>query len=279
MSKYKIIQITDTHLTPIGADAANNQEIDPCEKLDNIFIDINKMPEKPDLIAITGDLIHEGTTDDYDKLSQLIEYYRNLLDIPIQVVLGNHDRTTPFFEGYLKAKPRDKYYYLQETPNINIYFLDSKFYNYEQGYLGQEQLDWLKDHLLDDPKDSMIFLHHPIDGPSIHHMRYSILQESDELMQIIKDSPVRAVFSGHIHFETSFVRNGILLHSTDSSAYHINCDDEHKHYIYDATYYDIITIDDDGTIGTETRCLYEGYNVINNVDVDDTDFVDESIFE
>jgi len=279
MSKYKIVQITDTHLTPIGADVANNQQIDPCEKLDNIFIDIVKMPEKPDLIAITGDLIHEGTAEDYDKLAKLLDYYRGLLNIPIQVILGNHDRTTEFFEGYLKEIPREKYYYLLETPDINIYFLDSKFHNYEQGYLGQEQLDWLENHLDKDSKDSMIFLHHPIDGPAIHHMRYSILQESDQLMQTIKDSPVKAVFSGHIHFETSFVKDGIMMHSTDSSAYHIDCDDEHKHLIYDATYYDIITIDDDGEIGTETRCLYEGHDVINYVDVDDTDFVDESIFD
>lgn len=278
MSKYKIIQITDTHLTPNGAAMANNQKVDPYVKLDNIFLDVAKMPVKPDLIAITGDLIHEGTAEDYDRLYQIIDHYHEMLNIPIQVVLGNHDRTAEFFEGYLKQIPREKYYYLLETEETNLYFLDSKFYNYEQGYIGQEQLDWLQDNLRNNSKQSVIFLHHPIDGPAMHHMRYSILQESEQLMRTIKNSPVKAVFSGHIHFETSFVKDGILLHSTDSSAYHIDCDDEHRHLIYDATYYDIITITD-GEIGTETRCLYEGQDIINHVDVIDTDFVNEDIFD
>ncbi|GEO63063.1 metallophosphoesterase family protein [Companilactobacillus nantensis] len=278
MSKYKIIQITDTHLTPNGAAMANNQKVDPYVKLDNIFLDVAKMPVKPDLIAITGDLIHEGTAEDYDRLYQIIDHYHEMLNIPIQVVLGNHDRTAEFFEGYLKQIPREKYYYLLETEETNLYFLDSKFYNYEQGYIGQEQLDWLQDNLRNNSKQSVIFLHHPIDGPAMHHMRYSILQESEQLMRTIKNSPVKAVFSGHIHFETSFVKDGILLHSTDSSAYHIDCDDEHRHLIYDATYYDIITIAD-GEIGTETRCLYEGQDIINHVDVIDTDFVNEDIFD
>ncbi|CAJ1175342.1 3',5'-cyclic adenosine monophosphate phosphodiesterase CpdA [Companilactobacillus paralimentarius] len=278
MSKYKIIQITDTHLTPNGAAMANNQKVDPYVKLDNIFLDVAKMPIKPDLIAITGDLIHEGTAEDYDRLYQIIDHYHEMLNIPIQVVLGNHDRTAEFFEGYLKQIPREKYYYLLETEETNLYFLDSKFYNYEQGYIGQEQLDWLQDNLRNNSKQSVIFLHHPIDGPAMHHMRYSILQESEQLMRTIKNSPVKAVFSGHIHFETSFVKDGILLHSTDSSAYHIDCDDEHRHLIYDATYYDIITIAD-GEIGTETRCLYEGQDIINHVDVIDTDFVNEDIFD
>lgn len=278
MSKYKIIQITDTHLTPNGAAMANNQKVDPYVKLDNIFLDVAKMPVKPDLITITGDLIHEGTAEDYDRLYQIIDHYHEMLNIPIQVVLGNHDRTAEFFEGYLKQIPREKYYYLLETEETNLYFLDSKFYNYEQGYIGQEQLDWLQDNLRNNSKQSVIFLHHPIDGPAMHHMRYSILQESEQLMRTIKNSPVKAVFSGHIHFETSFVKDGILLHSTDSSAYHIDCDDEHRHLIYDATYYDIITITD-GEIGTETRCLYEGQDIINHVDVIDTDFVNEDIFD
>ncbi|MQS75372.1 metallophosphoesterase family protein [Companilactobacillus halodurans] len=273
MSKYKVIQITDTHLTPRGKEASNNQQIDPYLKLNSIFTDISTMPEKPDMIAITGDLIHEGTVIDYVDLRELVEKAEAELKIPINVVLGNHDRLEEFFEGYVQQPSREKYYYLKETPEMNFYFLDSKFHNDEPGYLGEEQLAWLKNNLAKySDKKSFIFLHHPVDGPGIHHMRYSILQESDELMQVITDTSVQAVFSGHIHFETSFVKAGILMHSTDSSAYHINCDNKNKHLIYDATYYDIITIEDGG-IETETRCLYEGQDIINDVDVDDTGFV------
>lgn len=279
MRKFKVIQITDTHLTPEGHEPANHQRIDPFLKLNSIFMDVSKMSEKPDMIVITGDLIHEGVADDYAKLARLISRQMDKLQIPINVILGNHDRTSAFYQGYLEQPERDKYYYLVSSKNYNFYFLDSKFYDYEQGYLGQEQLTWLRDNLEDEPKKkSVIFLHHPVAGPSIQHMQYSILQEGQELMDVIKHSSVMAVFSGHIHFSTSFTKSKILFHTTDSSAYHINCDDHHKHLIYDATNYDIITIEDDN-IGVETRCLLAGQDVINHVDVGDTGFVDPGIFQ
>lgn len=278
MSKFKIIQITDTHLTPMGRKPANNQRIDPFLKLNSIFMDISKMVDKPDMIAITGDLIHEGVAEDYGKLAHLISSQMDKLQIPINVILGNHDRTAAFFQGYLNQPVQEKYYYLVANENYNFYFLDSKFYDYEQGYLGQDQLTWLRDNLEDEPnKKSVIFLHHPVAGPSIQHMQYSILQESRELLDVIKGSSVMAVFSGHIHFSTTFTKKGILFHTTDSSAYHINCDNHHDHLIYDGTNYDIITLEDD-QVGVETRCLLAEPDIISHVEVDDTGFVDPGIF-
>ncbi|WP_300560354.1 hypothetical protein [Companilactobacillus sp.] len=67
------------------------------------------------------------------------------------------------------------------------------------------------------------------------------------------------------------------MHSADSTAYHINCDDPHHHLIYDATSFDIITIDDK-EIGVETRTIFAGQDVINQIEVPDTDFVNPNIF-
>jgi 3',5'-cyclic-nucleotide phosphodiesterase len=278
MSEFKIAQITDLHLTPEGAQPAQNQKIDPYLKLNTIFRDIRMMTDKPDMIAITGDLIHGGHESDYEKLSKVLSHHMDKLNIPINVILGNHDNTGDFFSGFLKQHQRDKYYYSLPTKATDFYFLDSTFHNFEEGYLGEDQLIWLRDNLVDTPeKEAIIFLHHPIDGPGLHHMRYSILQESSELMDIIKDSNVKAVFGGHVHFETSFIRSGILFHSADSSAYHINCDNEHKHLIYDATNYDIITIDN-GEIGVESRSLFSGQDIIEHIDIEDTGFVNQNIF-
>ncbi|MFH5810658.1 metallophosphoesterase family protein [Companilactobacillus sp. FL22-1] len=277
MSKLKIIQITDTHLTPQGAVDANNQKVSPYQKLDNIVQSIAKMPNKPDLIVITGDLIHEGNEQDYQRLAKIIQEYQDFLEVPFQVIMGNHDRSKAFFSGYLKSEPQGKYYYSITAGKTDLYFLDSKFHDYEQGYIGQQQLSWLEDNLMNSKHDAVIFLHHPIDGPAIHQMRYSILQDGEDLMRVVKDTSVKAIFSGHIHFETSFERDNILLHSADSSAYHINCDNDKIHYVYDATYYDVITIDD-GNVGVETKCIYQSNEVISHVDVEDTEFVDEDVF-
>ncbi|WP_334330425.1 metallophosphoesterase family protein [Companilactobacillus sp. HBUAS59699] len=277
--ELKIVQITDTHLTPRGAKPANHQRVDPYIKLQNIFQDIELMPDRPDMAVISGDLVHEGVTFDYQKLKDIVDYQSERLHIPIYVVLGNHDRTRAFYEGYLEEDPQEKYYYSIATGLCDIYFIDSTYGNIEQGYIDQAQLDWLKQSISDsDKKMSLIFMHHPVDGPAITHMRYSILQNSQELLDLVKGTNVRAIFSGHIHFPTEFNRENILCSTADSSAYHINCDNHHNHLVMDATSYNIITIEDD-KVGVETRLLLIHDEIINQVPIEDTDFVDPDIFK
>ena len=62
----------------------------------------------------------------------------------------------------------------------------------------------------------------------------------------------------------------------DSTAYHIDCTNHHVHRIYDGTTYNIITLN--GTsVGVEQRPLYLGKEVINTIQVPNTDFVDPQI--
>ncbi|WP_125588091.1 metallophosphoesterase family protein [Companilactobacillus jidongensis] len=277
-NELKIVQITDTHLTPRDAKPANHQRVDPYIKLQNIFQDVELMPDRPDMAVISGDLVHEGVEFDYQKLKDIIDYQSQRLHIPIYVILGNHDRTEAFYRGYLEEEPQEKYYYGIATGLCDIYFIDSTYGDIEQGYINNEQLDWLKRSLQNsDKKMSLIFMHHPVDGPAVIHMRYSILQNSEELLDIVQGSSVKAIFSGHIHFPTEFNRENILCSTADSSAYHINCDNHHNHLVMDATSYNIITVADD-KVGVETRSLLVHDEIINQVPIDDTDFVDRNMF-
>lgn len=278
MSKYKIVQISDPHLTADGDQPAHHQKIDPFLKLNTIFMDISNMIQKPDLIVITGDIVHEGKTEDYQKIVKLLQRQMDSLDVPIEVIMGNHDRINSFFDGFLKEPRRKKYYFSIEKPDLTMFFLDTAHNGLEAGYLGTDQLTWLSDNLQDcRAKTSIIFMHHPMDGPGLHHMRYSILQESSEFLEVIKNTSVKGVFAGHIHFETNFSKDNILFHTADSAAYHINSSNSHKHLIYDGTSYDIITVED-SEIGIESRFLYVGQDVISSIDVPDTGFVDRNMF-
>lgn len=279
MTKLRIIQISDTHLTPEGSVAANNQRIDPYLKLEKILADVYHMPEKPDFIVLSGDLIHEGQAQDYSRLKEFIDHASEQLGIKVYPILGNHDRTRAFFKGYLNSESKDQYYYDVSTDEYNIYFLDTTFNNIEQGLVGEKQLSWLESKLIAEPnKKSIIFMHHPLDGAPVRHMRYSILQDGEELLNIIKNYNVQGVFSGHIHFATSYIRDGILMATADSSAYHINCDDHHNHLVSDTINYSIVSVDDDG-VGVETRNLLSDERIINQIPVGDTEFIDKKIFE
>lgn len=277
MAQCKIVQISDTHLTPAGASPANHQQIDPEEKLRTVFDDIYTTNVNPDLIVISGDLIHEGDAESYADFHHLLDQEQDRLMAPIKVILGNHDRTDQFYNGFLgRRHVANRYYYHESLDQWECYFLDTKCGNIEQGYLDQTQLQWLSGQLKESTKPGIIFMHHPLFGPPLQQMRYSILQNGEDLLKVIDHTNIKAIFSGHVHFANSYLVDGILNVVADSTAYHINCANPHEHFVTDGTAYNVITLDG-ADIGVEQRLLYLGTKTINSFKIPNTDFIDRKV--
>jgi 3',5'-cyclic-nucleotide phosphodiesterase len=280
MTDTTIIHISDTHFTPAGQPDAFNQQVNPFYKFDLVFSDIAKMATKPDFIVITGDLVHEGQAGDYVRLKALIDEESDQLKVPIFVVLGNHDRTAAFYDGFLDRPPDSKYYYKLTLGGLDNYFLDTTFEDLEPGYLDAKQLDWLWTQLEAHPRQpALIFMHHPLAAAALSQMRFSVLQNSTDLLNVCKAGNVKGIFAGHIHFPATYTTAGILNAVADSSAYHIDCRDPHHHYVNDAVGYNIIRVTDDQGIEVESRRLYWGQEIIKELLIDQTDFVDPLIFK
>ncbi len=279
MAQIKIVQISDTHLAPAGVKPANYQQLDPEEKLRRVFDDVYKTAVKPDLVVIGGDLVHDGDAPSYAEFRHLLDQEQERLMAPIKVILGNHDRTDQFYRGFLNERHiAERYYYQVSGDDWDFYFLDTKCGQLEQGYLDQNQLQWLHDKLQRTDKAAAIFMHHPLYGLSLSQMKYSILQNGGALLDAIEGTNVKAIFSGHVHYANTYLTRGILNVVADSTAYHINCTDPREHFVYDGTSYNVITIDGQN-IGVEQRPLYLGTNVINTFRIPDTDFVDPMILK
>ncbi|KRM44079.1 Ser Thr phosphatase family protein [Lentilactobacillus parafarraginis DSM 18390 = JCM 14109] len=277
LSDYKIVHISDPHLSVQGAVPANHQRLDPEEKLRKVFDDVDKTDVHPDLIVLGGDLVHNGDEDAYRDFRRLLRQQQERFDAPIKAILGNHDRTDQFYMGYLDAKRPDiRYYYHESTNDYDFFFLDTKCGDIEQGYLDQRQLEWLDNQLQAATKPAIIFMHHPLYGPSLGNMKYSILQNGDELLKILDKHNVKAIFAGHVHFSTSYVVHGILNVVADSTAYHINCSNVREHTVSDATAYNVITLHHDD-VGVDQRRLYLDNDVINTFKIPDADFVDRQV--
>lgn len=278
MANYKIVQISDTHLTVDGAKPANHQLIDPYEKLQSVFDDIYVTNVDPDLIVITGDLVHNGDEDSYRHFHHIVQQEEERLMTPIEVILGNHDRTDQFYEGYLGKPSLPRYYFDVESNDWHLYFLDTKCGDIEHGYLDHAQLEWLSDRLSHSEKPGLIFMHHPLLGAPVKQMKYSILQNGDELKRVISGTDVRAIFSGHVHFANTYLQNGVLNVVADSTAYHINCANPHQHFVVDGTSYNIVHLDGD-EIGVEQRLLRLGTKTINTFKIPNTNFVDPKLMK
>ncbi|WQC50577.1 hypothetical protein T1J70_08120 [Lactiplantibacillus plantarum] len=81
------------------------------------------------------------------------------------------------------------------------------------------------------------------------------------------------VFSGHVHFVSSYlIGDNILNVVAGSAAYAIDCHDPHHHYVHEGSSYQIITIDR-GQVGVTTRQLLHGKAVIDELTIPDTKFV------
>lgn len=278
MKINQIVQISDLHLTPKGAKHSFNQQIDPFKKLEMVFADLERLPQKPELIVLTGDLIHEGIAADYERLHEFLYQKEADLGTDINVLLGNHDRAGAFYLGYCGLAPKSQFYYRQQTKDFDYYFLDSNFQNLEQGYLPATELKWLKLKLQENPqRPSLIFLHHPIAGVSLAKMRFSVLQNDQVLLQLAASANVRGIFSGHIHFATSEMIEGILCATAESTAYHIDCTALHDHLVADACGYNLISFDEK-LIGVENRILLAPQKTVMHIPVGKTDYLDPKTF-
>ncbi|AUJ30550.1 metallophosphoesterase family protein [Liquorilactobacillus hordei] len=274
MNDITIVQISDIHLSPAGKQPSFNQKLDPYVKLNMVFDDIRKIAVKPEFIVLTGDLIHEGTANDYVRLQEILKEKEQQLGIPIQVILGNHDRTEAFYEGFLQEEPQDKYYYKKTFSGVDNYFLDTTFGNIEQGYIDEKQLTWLKENLVQNQdKPALIFMHHPIAGASLRYMRFSVLQNGDDLIEVCKNGNVKGIFAGHIHFATTYTTENIVNGVAESTAYHIDCRNHKIHYVSDAVGYNIITLSAAYEVGIENQMLLWNSEVVKEISIGQTDFV------
>jgi uncharacterized protein len=166
--EFKIVQISDLHLSRFMPD----------KRLERIIKLVNQ--QQPDAIAITGDIITEGQSVNFqrieEKLSQLVSKSGTL------AVLGNHDHL-------LGATDKLK----QALVHSNIINLDNQVYVIERGteklavagiddpFWGQGDLDKVIPQLPDD------------------HAAVILVHEPDYLETIAKTHKFALQLSGHSH--------------------------------------------------------------------------------
>ncbi|MFB9768827.1 metallophosphoesterase family protein [Lactiplantibacillus modestisalitolerans] len=258
MQCLHVVQISDLHLTPHGQVPVHHQQLDPWAKLANIIADMRQLPYEPDLIVLSGDLIQAGTADDYQRLHALVRTMKLTFNCHVRVILGNHDSRKAFYEGYLPANPGPHYANRMRIGNNDFYFLDSKVTGYEAGWLDISQLQWLGKRLRQAPtKRAFIFLHHPLDGPALTNLRYTILQNTPALLSVLRGHNIGGVFTGHLHFPLNYVVGDRVLNAVaGSAAYTVDCALPHHHYLYESSSYQIITIDHGQVAVTQRPLLY-----------------------
>lgn len=216
----KFVQLTDTHVRKQydneGMDAVLGHLPTPADNARKILQ--NTDWAQMDFVVITGDLVHEGTCEDYKFLKNLIEE-EVPSDKKVLYVLGNHDKKEAFHEGFFGKKEGASHYYVEYVDGYRLIVLDSAVPDKESGTILTEQLEWLAQVLAEpSEKGSMIFVHHPLFwcGEQLFPMEVT---NSKEVMEILNGTDVFAIFSGHTHQNATNVKDGVVQYTSDSSAF------------------------------------------------------------
>jgi 3',5'-cyclic AMP phosphodiesterase CpdA len=193
-----IAQISDTHVsTPKGAD---DDFFQTSEHLARAVAHLNRLPARPDLVVITGDLVDRGELAEYEQLRGLLAP----LAMPVFLLPGNHDdrdnlRRVFADHPYL---PRDGF--LQYTVDgwpVRLVVLDTHIPREPGGRLCAERLAWLDARLAEEPqRPTVVAMHHPPFLIGIPIMDAMGLDGIDGLAAVIRRHPqVERVLCGHLH--------------------------------------------------------------------------------
>ena len=104
--------ISDMHLAgDLASDSLVKLRAAGGDQLGNTKLALQELAtEQLDLLIMTGDLVHEGTAEDYAALRALIEQY--LPGVPVISAMGNHDVRKASREGFLGMENADDSPYL-----------------------------------------------------------------------------------------------------------------------------------------------------------------------
>lgn len=258
----RFVHISDTH---IGEDSTFMlYQKNTYAGLKALVRTINALPFTPDFVLHTGDV-----TNTYDdRCMQLAAAGLAELNYPLYYAVGNHDGRGAMREHLLKV-PRndDRYFYDFIQRDVHFLVLDTVGSPDPQGYISEEQLDWLRDKCATSLAQSICLV--------VHHIPVSTdVPWLNENMQIMNNNALfnilvphrerlRGVFFGHIHRAFTAFREGIVCSAAPSAfaQFHLYPGEERPAFDFDAPGgFSVVTIRDQETIITHhtiPQHLYE----------------------
>ena len=204
----KIVQMLDIH---VGSGLFRP------ELLSAAIEETNDM--EPDLVAIVGDLTMEGYRWEFEEANGYLDRIR----CPNVIVgMGNHDaRNVGYrhFEEFFGMRERAVMVPVPEG-EAKVVVLDSTKPDLDDGEVGREHYAWLDSEFRDwDRGPKILMIHHHILAVPGTGRDVNILQDSGDVMAILRELRVDMVLSGHRHVPYVWSISGVrIVHSGTASS-------------------------------------------------------------
>ncbi len=213
---FTFVQISDSHL---GFKREPNQDV--AATLETAVARINALPMPPDFIIHTGDISHLSAPGEFDAADQILRKTRagRIFFVP-----GEHDVLTDAGQSYLAR-------YGKGTKGSGWYSFDHKGVRFiglvnvlnlrpgGLGFLGSEQLDWLRQDVSSLPASTpiVVFAHMPL--WSIYPEWGWGTDDSEQALGLLKRFGSVTVLNGHIHQVMQKVEGSATFHTAASTAF------------------------------------------------------------
>lgn len=193
-SAFTFVQLSDSHVgfegppDPLGT-AAFERSVEM----------INRLPKRPDLVLVTGDLTHDAETPDvHAQRMRLFKSIAGRINTPmLKCVPGENDAALD--GGTLFRSFFGETYYSFDHRGVHFVGLD----NVSRGRpeVGAEQLNWLKKDLARFPKTApiIVFTHRPLFDLRPEWEWFT--SDGDQVMNVLAAYENLTVLYGHIHRE------------------------------------------------------------------------------
>ncbi len=207
----RVVQITDTHIFEHSKDRFDG--VDTGATLNAVIDHINKQPWSPDLVIVTGDLVHQAVPAAYEKLRQ----YLYDLGTTTFCLPGNHD--DPALMHALLNRHNVHTSKVISTGQWAIILLDTYLAGTHSGRLQRQELEFLEQQLgRNKDKAVMIGLHHPPVSVASPWMDAMMLENPNDLFSVLdRYSNIRLLIFGHIHQAFMKERGELSLSASPST--------------------------------------------------------------
>jgi 3',5'-cyclic-AMP phosphodiesterase len=214
-----ILHMSDTHF--VGGSENLYGAVDSEARLAQIFDELEASAARPEAIVFTGDLADQGEPEAYTKLRAVVEPAAERLGAQVIWAMGNHDNRENLRYGLLDEPPEmtplDRTY---DVGGLRVITLDSTVPGYHHGEISPEQLEWLAAELaVPAPSGTILALHHP-PVPMIQDLAVLVeLREQSALAEVVRDSDVRLILAGHLHYSTTAMFAGVPVSVASATCY------------------------------------------------------------
>jgi len=192
----KIIHISDLHI----GEQKDNPEI-----LDKMIEEVNDA--NPETIFLTGDLTDSGLAKEYEEVAEIIKRFKRMP----YIVPGNHDARNDGLELFKEYFPHPPFSEYIESIDTTAIGLNSTLPDTQEGMIGDQQMEWLKENLKEAKGKKILYMHHHVLPVPHTGKERNILYDAGDILQLAKDSGIDIILSGHKHQHHVWLLGDIII--------------------------------------------------------------------